>query len=155
VDAAAEAEVLALQRLVTEIRRFRAEQGVKPSLRVAARLEGLATAGLSDHERMIRSLARLDDAGTGFAPSVTVVVGEATVELDLSGAIDVAAERKRLQKDLAAAVRERDQATAKLGNAQFVGKAPEPVVAKIRARLAEAEADITRLEGQLTGLPTG
>ena len=86
---------------------------------------------------------------------MTVVVGETTVELDLSGAIDVAAERKRLQKDLAAAVKERDQASAKLGNEQFVGKAPEPVVAKIRARLTEAEADIARLESQLAGLPTG
>ncbi len=154
IDPGAETEVLALQRLVTEIRRFRAEQGVKPSLRVAARLSGLASSGLTGHEGTIRSLARLDDAGPGFAPSVTVAVGEAGVELDLSGAIDVAAERKRLEKDLAAAGKERDQATAKLGNAQFVGKAPEPVVAKIRARLAEAEADIARLQTQLAGLPT-
>ena len=154
VDPQAEMEVLALQRFVTEIRRFRAEQGVKPSLRVPARLTGLAAAGLAGQQGTLRSLARLDDAGTGFTPSVTVVVGEATVELDLSGAIDVVAERKRLAKDLATAVRERDQASAKLGNAQFVGKAPEPVVAKIRARHTEAEADIVRLEAQLAALPS-
>lgn len=155
-DPAAEAEVFALQRLITEIRRFRAEQGVvRPSLRVPARLAGLDRSGLLEQEATIRSLARLDDPGLDFVPSVTVVVGEATVELDLSGAIDVAAERKRLQKDLAAAIKERDQASAKLGNEQFVGKAPEPVVAKIRGRHAEAEADIVRLEAQLTGLPTG
>jgi valyl-tRNA synthetase len=155
VDEQAEAEVFALQRLITEIRRFRAEQGVRPSLRVPARLAGLERSGLLGHEPTLRSLARLDDAGPDFAPSVTVVLGEATVELDLSGAIDVAAERKRLEKDLAAAVKERDQAGAKLGNEQFVGKAPEPVVAKIRGRLAEAEADIGRLESQLAGLPAG
>jgi len=154
-DPAAEAEVFALQRLITEIRRFRAEQGVRPSLRVPARLAGLERSGLQEQEATLRSLARLDAAGAAFTPSVTVVLGEATVELDLSGAIDVAAERKRLQKDLAAAVKERDQATAKLGNEQFLGKAPEPVVAKIRARLSEAEADIGRLEAQLAGLPAG
>jgi valyl-tRNA synthetase len=155
VDSAAETEVFALQRLITEIRRFRAEQGVKPSLRVPARLSGLDRFGLVEHEATLRSLARLDEIGPDFAPSVTVALGEATVEFDLSGAIDVAAERKRLSKDLAAAVKERDQATAKLGNEQFIGKAPEPVVAKIRARLADAESDIARLEGQLAGLPTG
>jgi valyl-tRNA synthetase len=153
-DPEAEAEVLALQRLVTEVRRFRAEQGVKPSLRVPARLDGLARSGLAEQEGTIRSLARLDEVGPDFAPSVTVVVGEATIELDLSGAIDVEAERKRLQKDLAAAVRELAQAQAKLGNEQFISKAPEPVVAKIRGRLAEAEADITRLEAQLSSLST-
>jgi valyl-tRNA synthetase len=154
-DPAAEAEVFALQRLITEIRRFRAEQGVRPSLRVPARLAGLEHSGLLAQEAMLRSLARLDEAGTDFTSSVTVVVGEATIELDLSGAIDVAAERKRLAKDLAAAVKERDQAAAKLGNEQFIGKAPEPVVTKIRGRLTEAEADIVRLEAQLAGLPAG
>ena len=155
VDSAAEAQVFALQRLITEIRRFRAEQGVKPSLRVPARLTGLDQSGLLEHEATLRSLARLDEADAGFVPSVSVALGEATVEFDLSGAIDVAAERKRLQKDLAGAVKERDQATAKLGNEQFLGKAPEPVVAKIRGRLAEAESEIARLEAQLAGLPTG
>ena len=49
------------------------------------------------------------------------------VELDLSGAIDVAAERARLSKDLAAAQKERDVNAAKLRNDAFTGKAPEPV----------------------------
>jgi valyl-tRNA synthetase len=76
-----------------------------------------------------------------------------TVELDLSGAIDVAAERNRLEKDRAAAEKERAQARAKLGNEQFLAKAPPPVVAKIRERLAAADADITRITAQLGALP--
>ena len=58
-----------------------------------------------------------------------------------------------LEKDLAAARKEQQQAQAKLGNAEFLGKAPEAVVAKITARATAAEQDITRLEGQLAALP--
>jgi valyl-tRNA synthetase len=65
----------------------------------------------------------------------------------------VAAERKRLEKDLAAAQRERAQAQAKVGNEQFRAKAPAEVVAKIRDRLAAAEADVARITGQLDALP--
>jgi valyl-tRNA synthetase len=83
-----------------------------------------------------------------------VSVRGATVELDLSGAIDVAAERARLGRDLAAARRELETATTKLGNSAFVERAPEPVVAKVRGRLAAAEADIARLSDLLDALPT-
>jgi valyl-tRNA synthetase len=151
-DPAAEAEVAALQELVTEVRRFRSDQGLRPGQRVAARLRGIEGTPIAAHAAQVRSLARLDDAGDGFAPSASLVVGGVTVELDLSGAIDVAAERKRLEKDLAAARKEHEQAAAKLGNEQFVAKAPEAVVDKIRGRLSGAEADIARLEGQLAAL---
>ena len=75
-----------------------------------------------------------------------------TVELDLAGTVDVEAERKRLEKDLAAARKEAQQSSAKLGNAAFTGKAPADVVEKTRQRLAAAEADIIRLEGRLATL---
>ena len=137
------------------MRRFRADQGLRPGQRVAARLGGLAGTPLAAQEQQVRSLARLEDAGPAFTPSASLVVGGVTVELDLSGAIDVAAERKRLEKDLTAARKEREQAHGKLGNEQFLAKAPEAVVDKIRGRLSGAEADIARLEGQLAALPAG
>jgi len=75
------------------------------------------------------------------------------VELDLSGTIDVAAERARLTKDQISAAKEIAQATAKLDNQAFLAKAPEPVVAKIRDRLAAAEADLSRIQARLAALP--
>jgi len=153
VDAAAETEVADLQRLVTEVRRFRSDQGLRPGKRVAARVSGLELTGLAAHEADVRFLAALDDEGETFAPSAKLTAGVVTVELDLSGAIDVEAERKRLAKDLAAARKEHDQTTAKLGNADFVAKAPDAVVAKIRGRLAAAGADVARLETALAALP--
>jgi valyl-tRNA synthetase len=75
-----------------------------------------------------------------------------TVELDTRGSIDVAAERARLLKDRAAAEKEAAQCRAKLDNPAFIGKAPEQVVAKIRERLAGAEAELARIGGQLDAL---
>jgi valyl-tRNA synthetase len=65
----------------------------------------------------------------------------------------VAAERKRLAKDLAAAEKEKAQATGKLGNEAFLAKAPDAVVDKIRGRLAKADEDIARIQQQLERLP--
>jgi valyl-tRNA synthetase len=149
-DDAAEAEMVDLQRVVTEVRRFRADQGVRPAQRVGAQLSGLDGAGLAAHEPLIRSLARLDAAGVDFTATATLSVGGGVgVALDTRGTIDVAAERARLAKDRLAAEMEAEQCRAKLGNPSFVDKAPEPVVAKIRDRLVAAEAELARVASQL------
>ncbi|GAA0430877.1 valine--tRNA ligase [Actinoplanes capillaceus] len=154
VDDAAEEELAALQKVVTEVRRFRSDQGLKPSQRVTAALTGLGNVGIDVHEPLIRSLARLDAPGADFATTATLAVtGGITVDLDTRGAIDVAAERARLEKDRAAAEKEATQCRAKLGNEAFIGKAPEAVVAKIKDRLAAAEADLVRIAAALSALP--
>ena len=52
-----------------------------------------------------------------------------------------------------AAEKERAQNAGKLGNQAFLGKAPEAVVAKVRERLAAAEADLARIDAALAALP--
>lgn len=76
-----------------------------------------------------------------------------TVELDTSGTVDVAAERKRLEKDLAEANKELDRAAKKLGNEGFLAKAPEQVVAKIRERQQIAVEEVGRITARLAELP--
>jgi valyl-tRNA synthetase len=155
IDDAAEEELAALQKLVTEVRRFRSDQGLKPSQRVSAALTGLGNVGIDTHETLIRSLARLDRPTADFTATATLAVtGGITVDLDTRGSIDVAAERARLEKDRAAAEKEAVQCRAKLDNAAFVGKAPEQVVAKIKDRLATAESDLARIAAALQALPT-
>jgi valyl-tRNA synthetase len=164
LDDAAEIEVTALQRVVTEVRRFRSDQGVKPGQRVAAQLSGLGetgqhgigpdTVGLSPHELLIRTLARLDLPADDFTATGTLAVpGGITVELDTRAAIDVVAERARLEKDRAAAQKEAASCRAKLDNEAFLAKAPQPVVEKISERLAAAEADLARIAAALDVLP--
>jgi len=154
VDDAAELELAGLQRVVTEVRRFRSDQGLRPGQRVAARLVGLRGAGLAAHESLIRSLVRLEAASGGFAATASLAVaGGVGVELDTRGSIDVAAERARLEKDRAAAEKEATQCRAKLDNPAFADKAPEAVVAKIRERLAAAETDLDRIAAAIEALP--
>ncbi len=151
-DEAAETEIGNVQNLVREVRRFRKEQGLDDKQKVPARLD-LSGTVLGAHEAAIRQVLRLQPEGDAFSASATLPVAGATVALDLSGTIDVEAERKRLTKDLGAAEKEKAQAEAKLGNEAFLAKAPDNVVDKIKGRLAKAEADIARLQAQLGGLP--
>ena len=153
-DAAAEAEIGSLMRLVTEIRQFRSGQGLRPGQRVPARLAGIEATPLAAHEESIRTLLRLTGAGGRrvHALSASLLAEGVTVELDLAGTVDVAAERKRLERDLAAARKEAQSMTAKLGNEAFTAKAPAEVIEKSRPRLAAAEADIARLESRLAAL---
>ncbi|MGQ0573466.1 MAG: valine--tRNA ligase [Pseudonocardia sp.] len=162
-DAGAAARIADVQKLVTEVRRFRTEQGLPDRRRVAARVTGMDAASLGETGpggagAALRTLVRLDDPEPGFAPTATIEValagGTVLVELDTSGAIDVAAERARLGRDLAAAQKELEQADRKLGNPKFVEKAPAEVVDGIRERHAAAAAEIERVTARLAALPS-
>ncbi|WP_213171998.1 valine--tRNA ligase [Natronoglycomyces albus] len=152
IDDVAQAQVEQLKELVTEIRRFRSDQGVKPSQTVAARLSGLAEVGLAQQEPLIRTLAKLEDAEDFNSTAELAVTDQLSVQLDTRGTIDVAAERARLDKALAAAQKELTQCSKKLGNEGFLAKAPAEVVEKIRGRATSAESDIARIESQLERL---
>ncbi len=153
----AENSMTHLQNLVTQVRRFRSDQGLRDRQRVPARLVGLEQTDLAAYEHQVRALTWLavptgQDAAEDFTSTASVAVSigthPVTVELDLAGTVDVAAERARIAKDLAAARTEQQQVQAKLGNSEFLAKAPSQVVEKIRARAAAAQADIDRLQAQ-------
>jgi valyl-tRNA synthetase len=152
-DPAAEAEIASVMRLVTEVRRFRSDQGLRPGQQVPAALTGLSGTPLAGHEASIRALLRLAVPGSGFRPTASVLAEGVTVELDTAGVIDLAAERRRMEKDLAAARAEAEQAQRKLANDSFLARAPAEVVAKTRDRLDAAQAGIARLTARLAALP--
>jgi valyl-tRNA synthetase len=152
-DPKAEAEISALMRLVTEVRRFRSDQGLRPGQQVPAELSGIGSTALARHETQIRSLLRLTDPGEGFAPTGSVQSEGVTVLLDTAAGLDVAAERKRLAKDLAAAQADVEAAERKLASASFVERAPAEIVQKNRDRLASAQDEVRRLTERLGSLP--
>ncbi|MDO4910357.1 MAG: valine--tRNA ligase [Corynebacterium sp.] len=150
-DAVAARRMEDVQKLVTELRRFRADQGVKPSQRVPARYDfGDLPA------EVIGSLARVDEPTADFTATASIEVRlserTVTVELDTSGTVDKDAERKRLEKDLAAAQKELEGTTKKLGNEAFLAKAPDAVVEKIRGRQQIAEEEVARISARLAEL---
>jgi valyl-tRNA synthetase len=140
-----------LQEIVTEIRRFRADQGIKTTAKIAAKFTGLAQAGLADYEAALRFVVKCEGREGNFTAKVEVA--NVVIEFDLTGAIDLAAERARLSKDLSTAQKDRDTAKVKLDNEGFMAKAPMEVVTEIRARLQETTADIERLTALLEKLP--
>jgi valyl-tRNA synthetase len=75
--------------------------------------------------------------------------------MPLGGLIDIAAEKSRIAKDIAKADKEIAMLDKKLGNAEFLARAPEDVVAEQRGRLAEEQARRQRLADALATLSTG
>jgi valyl-tRNA synthetase len=71
--------------------------------------------------------------------AIQVVVDEATIVIPLAGVIDLDAERKRLAKEVQKLDAEIGKIEKKLGNADFLAKAPAEVVEDQRERRAEAE----------------
>ena len=141
-----------MKQLITEIRRFRSDQGIKNSARINAEITGLTGPG-TKYEDAIRFLVRLDVPGNNFSPSAKIEIGKFTVYFDLTGSVDVAAERARLTKDLANIKKDRETAQVKLGNENFMAKAPMEVVSEIRNRLEFCDSEIQRIESLLSSLP--
>ena len=155
-DATATRRIADMQKLVTEVRRFRSDQGLADRQKVPARLSGLDAADIESQVPAVTALAWLTEPADGFTASASVEVrltdGTVTVEVDTSGTVDVAAEKRRLEKDLAAAQKELAQTAGKLGNADFLAKAPEAVVEKITARRQLAQEEVERITARLAAL---
>jgi valyl-tRNA synthetase len=148
IDKKSEKLVTALQEVVTEVRRFRNDQGLKPAQKVPGRFTG--SAEIVGYSSALRFLLKLED--TDFTPSATLEIAGVKIELDLTGSIDVVAERARLEKDLAAAKKDLQTAEVKLGNAGFMAKAPADVLVEIKDRLVKTSADIERITASLAAL---
>ena len=144
-------QVTKMQEIVTEIRRFRNDQGIKSTAKIAAKFTGLEKVGLADYEGALRSIVKCDLTEGNFTAKTQV--GEVVIEFDLTGAIDLVAERARLSKDLQIAQKDRDTAKVKLDNQGFMAKAPAEVVTEIKTRLAQTTADIDLLTALLEKLP--
>ncbi|KAK0335808.1 MAG: valine--tRNA ligase [Pseudomonadota bacterium] len=158
VDTDAQGEIDWLIRLVSAIRTARTELNVPPGakLRMVVRDASETTRGRLDRQGAalarlgrIESLAFGEDVAGGAAQ---IVVDEATFILPLEGVIDIAAEKTRLEKALAAAAKERDSLGGRLSNPAFVEKAKPEAVAKAREDHAEKTAEAERLKAALDRL---
>ncbi|HCG3009436.1 TPA: valine--tRNA ligase [Corynebacterium striatum] len=154
-DEVAARRIADADKLITELRRFRSDQGVKPSQKVPGRLD-FASVDLAGQENLVRNLANTTVPEEGFTASASIEVrlsqGTVEVALDTSGAVDVEAERKRLEKDLAKANKELEQTGKKLANESFLAKAPDEVVEKICTRQQVAQEEVDRITARLEAL---
>jgi valyl-tRNA synthetase len=152
VDSTSTVAMDKVKAVITEVRRFRSDQGLKPTQFIPGSFANLANDGIDKFEPALRSVLKLSEPESAFAPSASLAVGAVKIDLDLSGTVDVDAERARLTKDLAIASKDRETAISKLENADFIAKAPEKVVTTIKERLATCDAEILRINERLSAL---
>eukprot|EP00752_Nemacystus_decipiens_P000701 g701.t1 len=151
VDAAADREIGWVVRLISAVRSVRAEMNVPPGAKVQLVAVGMgaeAKGWLARHEALIGRLARIENVAHAAEPpkgSAQLVLDEATLAIPLADVIDLAAERKRLEKEVAKLDGEIAKIEKKLGNESFLAKAPEAVVAENRERLADEQAQRAKL----------
>jgi valyl-tRNA synthetase len=159
-DAAeARAELDWVVRLIGQVRSVRNEMNVPPSKPSPVLLQGAGADMMGRTDRWIEAIRRLARASEvlaldGEVPkgSAQAVLDEITIVLPLEGVIDIDAERARLTKLRDKIAAEAKKSAQKLGNADFVGRAPDEVVAEIRERLAAAESEVARLQAALDRL---
>jgi valyl-tRNA synthetase len=160
VDTGAETQMAILQDLIVSVRNIRTELKIEPRLRVpieihcAADIRSLVEANRGALER----LANVDGI-TFTGESLAHAPGARTttrfeVRAIYEQKIDVAAERDRLQKELAQLTKELENKQRQLSNEQFLAKAPAHVVDGLRARAAELEGLIAKAKKGLEGLQT-
>ncbi len=144
-DPAAESEIGWLTELVSAIRSLRAEMNIPPATLFPLVLVGASPDIKARAERwsdVMKRLARLGDISfADRAPdgSVQLLVRGEVAAIPLKGVIDLAAEKVRLDKELAKADADIKRVDAKLGNEKFVANAPEEVIDEQREKREEAE----------------
>ncbi|WP_428681317.1 valine--tRNA ligase [Sphingopyxis sp.] len=154
-DAAASADIDWLIKLVSELRTAKAELGLPPGARLNAHFPASLKGRTDKLAAQLDRLARLEAISFDPAPagaSAQLVVEGETITIPLEGVIDIAAERDRLTKALAAAAKERDGLAGRLNNPSFVERAKPEAVEKARADHAAKEAEADRLTAALARL---
>ena len=147
----AAAEMDWLTGLITSVRSVRAEMNIPAGAKFPLLLIGEqanATARLEKFEGLIKRLARIENISTIAEPpkgAVQIVHGECTYALPVADVIDIEAEMTRLSKNQGKLLGEKKSLEGKLGNQNFVAKAPPAVVEEAKARVQEIDDEVKLL----------
>ena len=145
-----------VKQFIVAVRNIRGEMDIAPSKPLPVLLKNVNADDqrrLSQNEQFIGALAKLEsidilaDDDNGPA-SATAVVGDLSLLIPMAGLIDKDAELARLDKAIEKLSKDADRVRGKLSNENFVGKAPEAVINKEKAKLAEAESTLAKLVDQ-------
>jgi len=160
VDDVAESDMGLLMDLASAIRSIRSTYDVRPSQRIAAEIRtenGDKKAVIERHREVVSTVGRVEltlaSAGEHVPQSAKAVVGrDLEIVIPLKGLVDIEAEKGRLGKEIKKADKEIAFIGKKLGNRNFIDRAPEEEVVKQRERLAAEEERKARLVEALEAL---
>ena len=156
IDEAAEAEITWLQQFIVGVRRIRAEMNIAPGKPLPVLLTHLNDTDrqyLADNAAFLKTLARLEritvlDSEQDAPESAVALVGEMKVLIPMAGLIDKTAELTRLKKEIDKLEKKRQQLEKKLGNENFIRRAPAEVVEKEKKKLEDVQTALNNLETQ-------
>ena len=142
-----------VKQFIIAIRNIRGEMDIAPSKALPVLLKNVNDNDkrrLTENEQFLSSLAKLEsieilnDDEQGPA-SASAVIGDLSLLIPMAGLIDKEAELARLDKGIEKLEKDAAKTRGKLGNENFVGKAPEAVIEKEKAKLAEAESALAKM----------
>ena len=157
IDATALDELEWVKAFIMGVRQIRSEMDVKPGQPVPVLCQHgnkLDRERIETNRSLLTALARLEsitwlDDDAEAPQAATSLVGEMRQLIPLAGLIDKAAEQARLQKNIQKLEQETARLKGKLGNENFVSRAPQQVVDKEKEKLADAETALSSLRAQL------
>jgi len=160
-DDEAEEQMAMLIDVIRAIRNIRSEYNVPPSRKIEALISaGEWMATLENQREALIRLTNMDGASLTIANSIakppqqaaTVTSGGITVYLPLVGLVDLAAERERLQKELAGLTQQIERSEKLLNDENFTGRAPANVIQRERDKLESLRLEQSELQKRLADL---
>ncbi|MCF4010854.1 valine--tRNA ligase [Rheinheimera sp. UJ63] len=156
VDETAQADLEWLKAVITAIRNVRGEMNISPNKPLTVLLRNISTEEqrrIDQNRNFLLVMAKLESlellAPEQKAPaSAAQLIGNMDLLIPMAGLIDKEAELGRIAKQLEKTEQELSRVAGKLNNEGFVAKAPEAVLAKERAKQAELEQAVAKLQLQ-------
>ncbi|OQY50994.1 MAG: valine--tRNA ligase [Desulfobacteraceae bacterium 4572_87] len=156
-DDEALADMALLMGIITGIRNIRGEMNLPPSKNVKVVIDTTNTddaAGIFKNAGNLKTLAKVAelDVGAGIEKpegSATTVFGETSIHVVLKGLIDFEEEKKRIRKSIAKIEKDLKTSEKKLSNKGFLSKAPENIVAEVKAKAEMLSAKRDKLAQNL------
>lgn len=157
IDEPALSEMNWVQDVIGAVRNIRGEMNIDPSQSVPVLLKDLSQSEksyLKNNRGFLMRFGRfksldIDSDGTKAQSSATALIGSVTILVPLGDVIDKGVELGRLEKESKQTAGDLQRIRDKLGNPDFVHKAPLEVVEKERVRLAELTRAIDKLKNQI------
>jgi valyl-tRNA synthetase len=154
INAKVESEMAFVQNVIEALRNIRGEMGIPPGKDISVLMKKSASrsdASIRRYEGYLQRLARvtkLDFLKDGALPkhSASAVVAGEELFVPLEGLIDIEVEKTRLKKEIDRLTGALDGIRSKLGNENFISKAPKEVVEKEKEKQTQFEANLEKLK---------
>jgi valyl-tRNA synthetase len=152
----ASADVQWLKAVIVAIRTVRGEMNIPPGKQIPVLLSNCSDEDqrrVEENRQFLTTLAKLDSltvlpSDADKPMSATQLIGDMELLVPMADLIDKDAELARLGKEIGKLEKEVQRLAGKLGNDNFVAKAPAEVVAKEKEKLAAQEQSLQKMREQ-------